>query len=260
MKYMAQTPSRLHRTSGLLRAEGLRFSYGRRQSPVLEDCSLVIPAGSRTLLLGANGAGKTTLLSLLAGLHRPHSGTIRLGDSANRSTLLTGIGWMPQHIGALRGLSVAEQLRYAGWLAGLSRREARTRATQLLEEVQLTAQAGQAASSLSGGQLRRLGLAQALQGSRQVLLLDEPTAGLDPAQTNNFRRILRNLDLPGGIVVSTHQVGDLADDIDHVLVLHNCKIAFAGSPAEFAQLGQTLGVAAGSVADIFERILEGGLH
>lgn len=198
--------------------------------------------------------------SILAGLHRPDSGSIHLGDSTEHSRLLTGIGWMPQHISALRGLSVTEQLRYAAWLAGLSRREARKRADMLLEEVQLTAQAGQAASSLSGGQLRRLGLAQALSVSRTVLLLDEPTAGLDPAQTNNFRRILRKLDLPGGIVISTHQVGDLADDIDHVLVLHDRKIAFAGSPAEFTILGESLGVSNGHVADIFERILNGGLH
>lgn len=217
------------------------FRYRRRSSPIFDDLSWAAPNIGRTVLLGPNGAGKSTLLKLLAGIHRPQQGTVELDGrpvrprrGGNRSAG-PRVAWMPQDITAIKGLTTLEQVGYAGWLAGMSGSRARTRAVAAVEQVQLGAKADERSASLSGGQLRRLGLAEALVLDADYLLLDEPTAGLDPAQRQNFRDIL--LGLPsGGLVVSTHQTDDIADVFDHVTVLAAGKILFDAGLPEFRAL------------------------
>ncbi len=222
--------------------EDVSFRYGWRSRWVLRELSWQVPEG-RTVLLGPNGAGKTTLLSLCASALRPSAGRVRLGELDTRSRRdLRGyrrlVGWMPQQIRAVPGLTAREQVAYAGWLKGLSRTEAWQRAQKALEAVGLSSRLQDKTSTLSGGQLRRLGLAQVLVHSPQVAILDEPTAGLDPAQRARFGEVLAALSLGSHVIVSTHQVDDLSQLYDTVAVMASGKIVFEGAVGDFLRLGE----------------------
>lgn len=244
------------RPGGLLTAEGVDFRYRRRAAPVFDGLDWTVPEGCTTLLLGPNGAGKSTLLKLLAGLERPSAGRIAVAGRTGRMVLFEHVGWMPQDIQPVRGLTVQEQIEYSAWVAGAPRRECRVRAGAALEAVDLAELRSRRAAELSGGQLRRLGLAQTLARRTHVLLLDEPMAGLDPAQAALFREILRGLELPGGVVVSTHQVDELANDVDRVAVLDAGRFRFDGTVAEFRE-SQSAGA---SLAAAFAAMIGRGQH
>ncbi|MET0820259.1 MAG: ATP-binding cassette domain-containing protein [Aeromicrobium sp.] len=245
----------------MLSATGLGFAYGRfRSDVVLDGLDWTVAPGRRTVLLGPNGAGKSTVLKLLSGYLAPRRGSVTYDGISKRRHLHRHVAWMPQLVTPLKGLTVEEQVEYAGWVAGLSSKDSRTHASVAIEAVRLDDKAQARADALSGGQLRRLGLAQALVRRSDVLLLDEPTAGLDPAQTVNFREILRNVHAPGGIVVSTHQVSDLGDDVDHVAVIADGRLRFDGTVDEFVTHGRARGVTSGSLVDVFADIVAGGLH
>ncbi len=216
--------------------QGVAFKYSGHD-PVFHGFDLVIRPG-RTVLLGPNGAGKSTLARILSGVAVPSAGTIGMPGCVDVSAreLHRCIGYMPQEVRPVPGLRVAEQVAYAAWLAGVPRRASMGRALDALKRVDLLAKAESHAGRLSGGQLRRVGLAQVLAADPQFLILDEPTAGLDPAQRVGFRRVLESLELPLGVLVVTHQVDDLADTYDDVIVLDQGSIVFQGSPREFLHL------------------------
>lgn len=224
----------------------ISFAYARPRlfqaepPPIFEHFSWQVPDGC-TALLGPNGAGKTTLLSLGASALRPTRGTVSLGklDSMNRRDLRSYrrvVGWMPQQTRAIPGLTSREQVAYAGWLKGMSRSAAWTEAGKALERVDLTGEADRLTAQLSGGQHRRVALAQLLIHRADVLLLDEPTAGLDPGQRANFRETLRRTadDMP--VLVSTHQVDDLTDIFDTVAVMDHGGLVFQGTVDSFMAL------------------------
>lgn len=242
----------------MLTANAVSFSYHRwRPVWLFEGFTWEVTPGTTTLLLGANGAGKSTLLKLLAGQERPNRGTISFGGMTSREALYAGVAWMPQQASAIPGFTAREQLEFAAWVAGADRSSARRRADQALEMVDLSARAATRSSALSGGQLRRLALGQAWVRGGEVLLLDEPTAGLDPAQTRRFRAALDAFDFPGGIVISTHQVGDIADQVDRITVLDSCAIAFDGSRDQYLDHGQRRGVTSGDLSEIFAATIQG---
>lgn len=224
----------------------VRFSYPRTSlfwgalPPVFDGFSWQAPAGC-TVILGPNGAGKTTLLSLGATALWPTRGSVSLGDldGTRRRDLRAfrrAVGWMPQQVRAIPGLTSREQVAYAGWLKGMSRSAAWTEATAALERVDLADEADRLTAQLSGGQQRRVGLAQSLVHRADLLLLDEPTAGLDPGQRARFRETLRRTAQDVPVVVSTHQVDDLTDLFDTVVVLDHGRIPFQGSTADFMAL------------------------
>ncbi|WP_308217128.1 ATP-binding cassette domain-containing protein [Streptomyces noursei] len=205
--------------------------------PVLDDLSFEFPTG-RTVLLGPNGAGKSTLLSLGASVRMPTSGTVTLGRldivrRRDRTRYRRHVGWLPQNVSPVPGLTVREQAAYGGWLKGLSRREAWDRSAKALGRVRLTQLAERRSHELSGGQLRRLGLAQTLIHDARVVLLDEPTAGLDPTQRRVFRDLVGELADDVSFIVSTHQTEDLADLYATVVVFDGGRALFHGSVAEF---------------------------
>ncbi|GAA2245120.1 ABC transporter ATP-binding protein [Streptomyces amakusaensis] len=214
---------------------GCTYRYGRKLRPVLNDLSYRTPDGV-TILLGPNGAGKSTVLKLAASVIRPQSGRISVNGVGSRSReYRKHVAWMPQSITAMAGLTSREQVAYAGWLKGMNRSDAWEHAKKSLGMVDLAEKADSKANTLSGGQLRRLGVASALVHECRVLLLDEPTAGMDPTQRRTFRTILTNIvDRKGiQILMSTHDVADLADDAHHVTVLLEGQVRHDGTTQDF---------------------------
>lgn len=167
-----------------LRIVGCSFAY-RRSLPVFDGYTASFAPG-RTVLLGPNGAGKSTLLALLADSLQPQKGYVETGTGLSprtwrgRREFRRRVAWLPQQVAPFPGLTVREHVAYAGWLKGLSRRDAWRRSTAALEDVDLASLAGRRATQLSGGQTRRMGIAGALVHEAEAILLDEPTAGLDP--------------------------------------------------------------------------------
>ncbi|HEX5541507.1 MAG TPA: ATP-binding cassette domain-containing protein [Micromonospora sp.] len=205
--------------------------------PVFTGLSLALD-GRATVLLGPNGAGKSTLLSLIVGLLMPKRGAIHVDGMSSVSRRDRGryrrhIGWLPQNVTAVPGLRVREQVAYAGWLKGLSRRDAWDRAATVLDRMDLTDLSERPAHALSGGQLRRVGIAQALVHEAQIVLMDEPTAGLDPMQRHKFRDTLIRIADHVRFVVSTHQTEDLSDIYEDVVVLDRGQVRYQGGVAEF---------------------------
>jgi ABC-2 type transport system ATP-binding protein len=235
----------------------LSFRYGRGPF-VLRSLDFAFPRGA-TLLLGPNGAGKSTLLSLSASALRPQQGLVALGDvSATGRSLRTfrrRVAWMPQQIQPFPGLTVREQVAYVGWLKGMSKRDAWAGSIRSLERVGLGGFESRSPRRLSGGELRRLGVAQTLVHEADWVLMDEPTAGLDPIQREQFHAVVARLRGTVDIVISTHQTEDLDANYDSVVVLHDGRIRFAGPTQEFLDLGSG---SSGSrrVASAYQRALE----
>jgi ABC-type multidrug transport system ATPase subunit len=213
--------------------ESCSYGYGRRQRPVLSDFGYRLPDGL-TILLGPNGAGKSTLLKLAAGVASPRRGTVTLdGISARSKEYRRAVAWMPQTITPLPSLTVREYVAYAGWLKGMDRRTAWDEAPQALARVEMGGKAGEKTDRLSGGQLRRVGVACALVHEARVLLLDEPTAGMDPRQRRVFRDLLASLKQDVRVLMSTHDVADLAEEADHVSILASGRLVLSGTTADF---------------------------
>ncbi|MFG2292646.1 ATP-binding cassette domain-containing protein [Streptomyces sp. NPDC048603] len=218
--------------------DDITFGYSAR-TPVFSGFGLVADA-SATVLLGPNGAGKSTLLGLAASQLSPARGSVSFGgarpDRRGLAAYRRRVAWIPQQITPVPGLTVREQVAYAGWLKGMDRRAAWEASGRALERVGLADLAGRRSNRLSGGQLRRTGIAGALCHSSELILMDEPTAGLDPVQRRVFRELVAELSRTVQVVVSTHQTEDLADLYDRVVVLDRGAVRFRGSPAEFHAL------------------------
>jgi ABC-2 type transport system ATP-binding protein len=230
----------------------LCFAHPRRP-PLFTGLALEVPPG-RSVLLGPNGAGKSTLLALIADALRPSSGRISVDPvgsptaRGNRRRYRQAVSWLPQQSVAVPGLTVREHVAYFGWLKGLNRSEAWSRAVGALTSVDLLTRADQRASTLSGGQMRRLGVASALVSGASWILLDEPTAGLDPAQRNRFTQLLQSLPDHVSVLVSTHQTEDVATTVDHVTVLVDGRVPFAGTVGDFTRPFDDLGPASAVAA------------
>ncbi|GGX82862.1 ABC transporter ATP-binding protein [Streptomyces fructofermentans] len=217
-----------------LRITSCTYAYRRRRPPVIADLTYEL-AGGLSILLGPNGAGKSTLLKLAASVLHPKSGSVTLDSLGSRTReFRKAVAWMPQEIASLPSLTVREWVAYVGWLKGLSKAEAWQNAQSSLARVELSDRLDMKTSSLSGGQMRRVGLAGALVHSARILLLDEPTAGLDPHQRRVFRDIVGNLGADGvRILLSTHDVADLAEEADHVTVLNDGSMIHDGPTRSF---------------------------
>ncbi|MGW0813968.1 ATP-binding cassette domain-containing protein [Streptomyces viridiviolaceus] len=209
------------------------YGYRRWKAPVLRDFSYALPEGL-TVLLGPNGAGKSTLLKLAASVNRPQQGRVTLdGAPAGTAEYRQAVAWMPQDIVPMPTLTAREYVAYVGWLKGMNRAEAWQQARRALGRVNLADQAGTRTNRLSGGQLRRVGVAGALVHGARVLLLDEPTAGMDPYQRRVFRDILRSLTGDVRVLLSTHDVADLAEEADHVTVMYAGSVLHHGNTDSF---------------------------
>ncbi|MFD7226957.1 ABC transporter ATP-binding protein [Streptomyces sp. NPDC059881] len=222
-----------------LRYQACTFQYKSRSRPVLDRLTLQFSPG-HTVLLGPNGAGKSTLLSLGASAQKPQSGTVGYGrlDSATRRNLRAyrgKVSWLPQRPGFIPGLTCREHVAYVGWLKGMSERDAWLSAPSAIERVGLSAKRDDKIKTLSGGQQQRIAIAQALVHEAELLLLDEPTVGLDPHQRRRFLDLLVSLRGTVHVIVSTHDIGDLDESFDEVVVLESGKARFRGTVSEFTR-------------------------
>jgi ABC-2 type transport system ATP-binding protein len=217
-----------------LSVEGVSHSYGERRA--LDDVSLAVPRGGFTALLGLNGAGKTTLFSLITRLFDTRRGRISVqGFDVSRkpSAALAELGVVFQARTLDLDLTVRDNLLYHAALHGMGRRRARMRAAVVLEEVGLAERARDKARQLSGGQMRRVEIARALIHEPSVLVLDEPTVGLDVASKAAIVEQVRSLSRTDGVAVlwATHLLDEIEPD-DHVVVLHLGRVLAAARMSE----------------------------
>ena len=200
----------------------------------LNDVTLSITSGMFGLL-GPNGAGKTTLLRILAGVLYPTNGTLQVGNyngnnEQGRKAIKRVLGYLPQDFGVYPDLSAREFLDYIGILKGIDDRTARhQRVEELLEIVSLTRVSHRKLKTFSGGMKRRIGIAQALLNDPQLLIVDEPTAGLDPEERIRFRNLLSELGGNWTILLSTHIVEDIAQSCQKLAILKSGHIIFHGT-------------------------------
>ena len=180
-------------------------------------------------LLGANGAGKTTLLRMICGVLRPTSGDIRFaGLDVSSEGYRARLGYLPQDFGYYPEFTALDFLLYLAALKGLPRAAARQQSRDLLELVGLTGEAGHRIRTFSGGMRQRLGIAQALLGDPQLLVLDEPTAGLDPKERVRFRNLIARLGARRTVLLSTHIVSDVEHIAGTILILKNGVLLQSG--------------------------------
>jgi ABC-type multidrug transport system ATPase subunit len=212
----------------------------RRGTRALDDLTLTVPTGMFGLL-GANGAGKTTLMRVLAGLLHPSGGRVLIGDHdiatrGGRHAVQRTLGYLPQDLGVYPDLTAREFLDYLGLLKGLDERAARRRRVgELLDIVSLAGDADRKLKTYSGGMRRRIGIAQALLADPRLLIVDEPTAGLDPVERIRFRTLLAQLGQLAGertVLLSTHIVDDVAQTCHEVAVLAQGRMMFRGTVDE----------------------------
>lgn len=206
----------------------------------LDSVDLTIQGGMYGLL-GPNGAGKTTLMRILSGILRPTNGTILVGEhDGNTERGRTGIkrvlGYLPQDLGVYPDLSAREFLDYIGILKGLDNRAVRRRRVEeLLEMVALKDVANRKLKTFSGGMKRRAGIAQALLNDPQLLIVDEPTAGLDPEERIRFRNLLSDLGGNRTVLLSTHIVEDIAQTCQNLAIMKQGKVSFQGNTADLVR-------------------------
>ncbi|TLX78317.1 ABC transporter ATP-binding protein [Labilibacter sediminis] len=194
-------------------------------------------------LLGPNGAGKSTLMKILVTLLQPSGGKVLVNGvdlSKSRKEVRSILGYLPQDFRFFAKLKTYEFLDYAASLAGIkSRRERRNEIEKMLEKVGLFEVRNRYASKLSGGMKRRLGIAQAIIGEPKLVVVDEPTTGLDPEERIRFRNILADLSQKDVIIIlSTHIVGDISSTCNQMALLNQGEIGFHGNPDEFINLSR----------------------
>jgi ABC-type multidrug transport system ATPase subunit len=194
-------------------------------------------------LLGPNGAGKTSLLRMMATVIPPSSGTLRLlghdpGSYGPRREIRRRLGYLPQNLGYYPGFTVAEFVEYFALLKDMPPGRVPAAVAAAVERVDLGGKARAKLRTLSGGMLRRVGIAQAIVNDPNLLLLDEPTAGLDPEQRVAFRALLRDLGQHATVIVSTHLVEDVGAACAEVALMEAGRIVFQGTPDELAARGE----------------------
>ena len=235
----------------VLRADGISMSFGERRA--LNDVSFEVGAGELLAVLGPNGAGKTTLLGILAGIRQPDAGQVHVAEGE--------VGWVPQQAALYRRLTVRENLRLFARLEKVP--DVDDAVDEMLSQTGLADRAGDQVASLSGGNQQRINIAIGLLARPTALLLDEPSAGLDPRQRVRMWELVSDLAHKGGttVIYSTHQIEEAARYSDRLLVLADGEAIFEGS---FEQLRRAAGRRAGSKAGDpetdFVRFLERSEH
>jgi len=224
--------------------EDLTRRFGRNQAVA----GVSLQAGPGVLgLLGPNGAGRTTMLRMMATVVSPSSGRMRLlgrdpGSYAQRKEIRCRLGYLPQNLGYYPAFTVVEFIEYFALLKEMPPARIPKAVAVAVERVDLGIKAKARLRTLSGGMLRRVGIAQAIVNDPELLLLDEPTAGLDPEQRVAFRTLMRDLGERSTVVVSTHLVEDVGAACTEVALMNAGQIVFRGTPDELTARGKDHGI------------------
>ena len=211
--------------------DNLSKRYGKKEA--IKNLSLKIPSGMYGLL-GRNGAGKTSLMRILAALSVPTNGDIWLNGVSMKETakIREMVGYLPQDFSMYRSMTVLGAMDYLGLLSDIPKEIRKERIDELLEKVNLKDNAKTKVKALSGGMKRRLGIAQALLHNPQILIVDEPTTGLDPEERIRFRNLLSDFADDRIVLLSTHIASDIESICDGVAVLNDGRLLFHGSTEE----------------------------
>lgn len=220
----------------MLAARGISVTYGSHAAAALDDVSIDVARGEIQGLLGPNGAGKSTLLRVLATLQRADAGSVTVaGIDALRDpdAARARIGFLPQEFGFPPALTPAELLDHFAVLKGFRDRRSRGDAVaEMLRRVNLWSDRERAVRTLSGGMKQRLGIAVALIGAPDVVIVDEPTSALDPAERHRVYDLLIELAEERAVLLSTHLVADVQALCQSAVILHRGRVVRRGAPAE----------------------------
>ena len=221
--------------TNVISIKGVSKAFGKIKA--LREVSFDVPANSIFGLLGPNGAGKTTLFSIVADFLKADGGTVEvLGiDTRSVARLQGRLSILPQDARFQRNVPILDQLVFFRLLAGRTKKQAQEEVTQSLELVGLKSMAKRRVGSLSHGMIKRLGIAQAFLGHPEVILLDEPTAGLDPANARQIRDLIKELQERATIVVSSHNLAEIQELCDRVAIMNHGRLVLAGSVDEITQ-------------------------
>lgn len=220
-------------------ATDLVVKYPRAATPSIAGLSVQLSNGINALV-GRNGAGKSTLMNAIVTLQSIHTGRLRvLGVDLpvrehSRRELMEHLGYLPQEFGYIPNFTVREFVEYAAWLKKVPREEVENAVVEAIATADLTDRASTKLGKLSGGMLRRAGIATAIVHDPRLVVLDEPTAGLDPEQRIRFRETLRKVSANRCVLISSHLIEDVQAVADRVLVLDSGRLIFSGTVAEMA--------------------------
>ena len=198
----------------------------------LQDVSLDIPTGMYGLL-GPNGAGKSTLMRTLATLQEADAGTVTLGDIDvlnDKDAVRRVLGYLPQEFGIYPRISAVDMLDHLATLKGIPGNRRKEVVSALLQRVNLWSHRKKAVSSYSGGMRQRFGIAQALIGDPKLIIVDEPTAGLDPGERNRFYNLLSEIGENVIVILSTHIVEDVKELCSNMAIINGGRVLFSGAP------------------------------
>ncbi|MCI9074522.1 MAG: ABC transporter ATP-binding protein [Dorea sp.] len=223
--------------STAIKIRGLNKFYGKKQA--LKDVNLTIRTGMFGLL-GRNGAGKTTLMKVLAALLPKSEGEISVcGRNVERAQSVRKIvGYLPQDFSMYPNMTVYEAMDYLGVLSGLNKSRRKERIPELLQRVNLQDDSRKKVKALSGGMKRRLGIAQAILHDPKVLIVDEPTAGLDPEERVRFRNLLCEIAEERIVILSTHIVGDIEAACENIAVLDEGEMIYKGTVSDLISMAE----------------------
>jgi len=221
----------------------------------LRDISLTLASPSLIGLVGPNGAGKSTLMKLLTANLLPSSGEILIDGLPilkQEKLLKSSLGYLPQEFGLFEDLTTEQFLDYMSALKSIERKNARDEVDRVIKITHLEDKRKSKIRTLSGGQKQRVGIAQALIGKPDLLIFDEPTTGLDPAERVRFRNLFAELSKSRLIILSTHIIEDVQSACDYLIVLNHGEILFAGLPGKLMQQKN-----AGSLETAYMSLMEG---
>jgi ABC-2 type transport system ATP-binding protein len=238
-------------TGAMIEARGLTKYYG--PFVAVRDLSFVIPKGEVVALLGPNGAGKTTTMRILTGYLAASEGTARIAGcdvQADRLAAAARVGYLPENGPIYPDMTPQELLRFFGEARGLSSDRLKSRIADVVEQCELQQILEKPIGKLSKGLRQRVGVAQALLHDPDVLIMDEPTAGLDPNQIRHFRTNVQQLRELKTLLISTHILHEVDALADRVLLIHGGKLIFDGPPDELKENG--------SLEEPFYRLTSGG--